>query len=167
LSNWAPHHLLFGDEFNGERNWAGTLEGVAIYSRALEPGEVHRNAAVYRELVRSRKVIPQVEVAAKLIAKSAVPTLAEIRPYREALVVCKYEVTRVLRGNLRDKEVLVAQWALLDGRPQPVATLQPGAAVQMVLEPWTDNPQLRRFVCKDGFDGDRELALPRYYDATP
>jgi hypothetical protein len=167
FSNWAAHHLLFGDEFNGERNWGGTLEGVAIYSRALEPDEVQRNAKAYHELLRSRKPVPQVEVAAKLLAKSAVPSLTEIRPYREALMVCKYSVSRVLRGTLSDKEVLVTQWALLDGQPQPVASLKPGAEVQLLLEPSSQNPQLRRFVCKDGFNGDRELVLPRYYDATP
>jgi hypothetical protein len=48
-----------------------------------------------------------------------------------------------------------------------VTALNPGADVRMVLEPSESNPQLKRFVCKDGFDGDRELLLPRYYDATP
>jgi hypothetical protein len=167
FSNWAPHHLLFGDEFNGERNWAGTLEGVAIYSRALETGEIQRNAARYRELLRSRKSVPKVEVAAKLLAKSPIPTLKEIKPYRDALIVCKYRVIRVLRGNLQDPEVLVAQWALLDAHPQPVGSLRTGEDVRIVLEPWQDNPQVHRFVCKDSFDGERELLLPRYYDVTP
>jgi hypothetical protein len=167
FSNWAPHHLLFGDEFDGNRQWAGTLEGVAIYNRALEPSEVQRNAAGYRTLLKSRPSVPQIEVAAKLVTKSPVPTVQEIRPYREALMVCKYRVTNVLRGRLSDREVLVAQWALLDGRPQPVVSLNPGADVRMVLEPAAANPQLKRFVCKDRFDGERELLLPRYYDTTP
>ena len=167
LSNWAPHHLVFGDEFDGNRDWSGTLEGVAIYSRALEPGEIQRNAAEYRNLLRSRKPVPRIEVAAKLVTKSAVPTLKEVKPYRDALMVCKYRVTKVMRGNLKDREVLVTQWALLDGRPQAVASLSPGSDVRMVLEPSDANPQLKRFVCKDGFDSDRELLLPRYYDASP
>ncbi len=62
---------------------------------------------------------------------------------------------------------MVTQWALLDAQPQPVTSRQPGADVRMVLEPSESNPQLKRFVCKDGFDSDRELLLPRYYDATP
>jgi hypothetical protein len=167
FASWAPHHLLFGDEFDGSRDWAGTLEGVAIYNRALEPDEVQRNAAEYRKLLESRKPVPQIEISAKLMAKSPVPTLAEIKPYREALMVCKYQVTHVHHGSLPEKEVLVTQWALLDGQPQAVASLNPGADVGLVLEPAEDNPQLKRFVCKDGFDGDRELLLPRYFDATP
>jgi hypothetical protein len=91
------------------------LEGIAVYDRALEPGEIQRNAAEYRRRLGARKPVPQIEVRAKLLAKSAVPTLKEVKPYREALLVCKYQVTKVLRDSLADREVLVAQWALLDG----------------------------------------------------
>ncbi|HEY3964431.1 MAG TPA: LamG-like jellyroll fold domain-containing protein [Planctomycetaceae bacterium] len=167
FSNWSPHHLLFGDEFNGERNWAGTLEGIAIYNRALEPAEVERNATEYHRLLKSRRAVPQIEVAAKLLAKSAIPTLDEVKPYRGAMVTCKYEVVQVLRGKLSEKQVLVTHWALLDGQPQPIASQKPGAELRLVLEPSELNPQLQRFVCKDGFDSDAELLLPRYYDATP
>jgi hypothetical protein len=166
FSNWAPHHLLFGDEFDGSREWAGTLEGVAIYNRALEPDEIQHNAALYRQLRSARKPVRQIEVAAKLLAKSPVPTLTEIRPYRQALMVCKYRVSKVLRGELPEQEVLVVQWALLDGQPQPVVSLQPGADVHLLLERSEDNPQLQRLVRKDTFESDREILLPRYYDAS-
>ncbi len=42
FSIWSPHHLLFGDEWNGQRNWSGTLEGVAVFSRALSEEQVRR-----------------------------------------------------------------------------------------------------------------------------
>jgi Concanavalin A-like lectin/glucanases superfamily len=167
FSNWAPHHLLFGDEFDGNRDWAGTLEGVAIYNRALQATEIERNGAILREKLRTRKPVAQVRVEAKLVARSAVPSLKEIKPYREALMVSRYRVTKVLRGDLKDREILVAQWALLDGRAQGVTSLKPGASSRLVLEPFDANPQLKRHVCKDGFDSERELLLPRYYDATP
>jgi hypothetical protein len=32
FSNWEPHHLIFGDEFNGQRDWSGDLERVALFS---------------------------------------------------------------------------------------------------------------------------------------
>lgn len=167
LSNWELHRLVFGDEFNGQRNWEGTLEGVALYSRALEPTEVQQNATAYQRLLQSRKKVPQIDVVAKLIAKSPVPTLEEVKPYRGALMVCKYDVVQVVRGTLAEKQILVTHWALLDGQPQPIAMLQPGAELRLVLESSELNPQLQRFVCKDGFDSDAELLLPRYYDATP
>jgi hypothetical protein len=167
FSNWAPHHLLFGDEFDGQRNWAGTLEGIAIYDRALDSSEVQRNAAASLGRVQSRAPVDQIELTAKLVAKSAAPTLQEIKPYRQALMVSKYQVTNVLHGSLADREVLVAQWAILDGQDQPVKTLNPGAEIRMVLESSEGNPQLKRFVCNDGFDDENELLLPRYHDVTP
>ena len=67
----------------------------------------------------------------------------------------------------QSKQILITHWALLDGQPQPVASLQSGAELRLVLEPSEANPHLQRFVCKDGFDSDAELLFPRYYDATP
>lgn len=167
FSNWSPQHLLFGDEFDGQRNWQGTLEGVAIYSRALESGEVLRNAAEYHHLLAQRAGVPHVEITAKLLAKSPVPTLEEVKPYRGALMVSKYQVLSVVEGKLSEKEVLVTHWALLDGQTQPISTLNPGAEARLVLEPLDSNPYLQRFVCKDQFDSEADLLLPRYYDATP
>jgi len=58
FSNWEPCHLLFGDEWSGERNWAGSLAAVAIYSRALTSAEVaHRfhTSGVEEASTRARK----------------------------------------------------------------------------------------------------------------
>ena len=164
--NWSPQHLLFGDEFDGQRDWAGTLEGVALFNRALSPAEIRRDAETYRRRIESRQPVPRLEVRARLLKESALPTLDEIKPYRDALVVCKYRITKVLRGTLseQDREPLVMQWALLDGQRQRVANLKPGAEVHLVLEPAEANPQLQRFVRKDDFESDQELLLPRYYD---
>ena len=48
LSAWKRQHLLFGDEWNGGREWKGALSGIAIYNRALEAEEVARNALHYQ-----------------------------------------------------------------------------------------------------------------------
>ncbi len=48
--NWKDQHLLFGDEWQGQRDWAGTLEGVAIYNRSLTATEVERNALQYSRM---------------------------------------------------------------------------------------------------------------------
>jgi hypothetical protein len=167
FQNWGPQHLLLGDELDGQRDWAGTLEGVAIYNRVLAADEVRRNATQYLSIVRSRKPVPRIGLTARLLDKSPAPTLAEIKPYRSALMMSKYRVTKVTSGKLDEQEILVAQWALLDGQPQPIATLAPGGEVHLELEPFEQNPQLQRFVCKDGFDSDTELLLPRYCDVTP
>ena len=40
FSNWEPCHLLVGDEWSGDRDWAGSLAAVAVYARALTQAEV-------------------------------------------------------------------------------------------------------------------------------
>jgi hypothetical protein len=168
FSNWSPQHFLLGDEWDGARDWAGTLEGVAIFNRALDAEEVRRDAAHYSHLLQARSAAPRITVDAELVARSPLPTLEEIKPYRSALAVYKYRVT----GNLPDalvgeRDLLVAHWALLDGQPEPIGGWQPGMKTQLVLEPVEHNAQLQRYVTKDGFDSDDDLARPRYYDVRP
>ncbi|MDP6635780.1 MAG: PQQ-binding-like beta-propeller repeat protein [Phycisphaerae bacterium] len=35
FSNWSPMHLLFGDEWDGQRRWSGKLQGIAVHSRII------------------------------------------------------------------------------------------------------------------------------------
>ncbi|MGE5192391.1 MAG: LamG-like jellyroll fold domain-containing protein [Deltaproteobacteria bacterium] len=167
FSNWSEHHFLLGDEFSGERQWAGRLEGIAVFNRALSADEVRQDFEQYRNLTRARAPVPRIEVDAELVGKSSTPTLEEIKPYRSALVVYKYRVKKVLSGELREPEALVAHWALLDGRPETVTGTKPGTAARLVLEPFDRNAQLQRIVCRDGFDSDDDLARPRFYDVRP
>lgn len=168
FSNWSPHHLLFGDEWDGARDWGGALEGVAIFSRALEAEEIRRDATAYLDLVKSRSPVPRIAVDAELVARSPLPTLEEIKPYRSALAVYKYRVSgdvpQALDGQ---RELLVAHWALLDGQTEPIAGWQPGLKTRLVLEPLEQNSQLQRYVNKDAFDSDDDLPRPRYYDVRP
>ena len=168
FSNWSPHHLLLGDEWDGARDWGGTLEGAAIFSRALSAEEIGRDAAEYLRLVKSRPTAPRIAVDAELVARSPLPTLEEIKPYRSALVVYKYRVVGASPEPLMGQsDVLVAHWALLDGQTEAIADWQPGMKTRLLLEPVERNPQLQRFVTKDAFDSDDDLVRPRYYDARP
>ena len=168
FSNWSPQHLLLGDEWDGQRDWAGAIEGVAIYSRALDAEEIRRDALQYLHLVKSRPAAPRIAIEAELVARSPLPTMEEIKPYRSALAVCKYRVAGDPPAELDgQREILVAHWALLDGRPEPIAGWEPGMKIQLLLEPVERNPQLQRFVTKDQFDSDDDLVRPRYYDVLP
>ncbi|HVW35659.1 MAG TPA: LamG domain-containing protein, partial [Pirellulales bacterium] len=168
FSNWSPQHLLLGDEWDGQRDWAGAIEGVAIYSRALDAEEIRRDALQYLHLVKSRPAVPRIAVEAELVARSPLPTMEEIKPYRSALAVCKFRVAGNPPAELEgQREILVAHWALFDGRPEPIAEWKPGMKMQLLLEPVERNPQLQRFVTKDKFDSDDDLVRPRYYDVRP
>jgi hypothetical protein len=48
LSNWSPQHFLFGDEWNGGRNWSGSIERFAIHSRFIGPSEAAKRAALMK-----------------------------------------------------------------------------------------------------------------------
>lgn len=168
FSNWSPQHLLLGDEWDGARDWRGAVEGVAIFSRALSADEIRQDAAEYLNVVKSRPAAQPITVDVELVGRSPLPTLEEIKPYRSALAVYKYRLVGAVPEALAgQKDILVAHWALLDGRPEPIGNWQPGMKARLLLEPVERNPQLQRFVTKDEFDGEDDLARPRYYDARP
>ena len=162
--DWSAQHLLFGDEYGGQRDWKGTLEGVAIFNRFMEPEEAARNALQYQHLLRGRMAAPQVRVRGELIAKSAMPTVEEIQPYRSALVVCRYRVKQVVSGELDEGDVFVVQWAILDDETQPIVDLPLGTEIDLLLESFDRNPQVSRCVRSDDFLDGPDAARTRYFE---
>ena len=120
--HWKPRPLLFGDGPRGGASWAGTLEGVAIYSRFLDAEEAHENYIRYRRKLAARPTVPRLVVDATLHARSATPSLADITPYREALAVFEYRLERVVEGSV--PQGAIARRPLDDPRRQ--ATRKPG-----------------------------------------
>jgi hypothetical protein len=151
LSPWAEEDLLqFGIGRRGESsNWDGTIEGVAIYTRFMEAAEAADNALAYLELIGEREPLEQLELRAKLVARSHVPTLKEIVPYREALVMYEYEVLEVLAGELGDQTVRVAHWAILGSHRQSAAERELGEEDRLTLEPFDRNPQVAETYLSD------------------
>jgi Concanavalin A-like lectin/glucanases superfamily len=139
---WQPGKLLFGDEVGGGLAWSGTLEGIAIYDRVLEPEEVRESYSRYRRIRDERAPVPRLEVTATLSAKSKLPDLDEISPYRQALAVYEYEVEAVLSGKVGSGRIRVAHWTILDGENLPASHLAPGDSRRLSLEPFDANPQL-------------------------
>lgn len=164
FSNWTPHHLVFGDEWNGERNWSGTIEGVAVFSRALNADEVRREYQAYQRIRARRPAVAHLVVNAELIKLSKVPILKEILPYREALVVGEYRVKQVVEGKLEARTVRVAHWALLDGAARTPASRKPGWSGRLNLETFEANPQLKSLFMSDTLEDNFEAVL--YYDSA-
>jgi hypothetical protein len=162
FSNWSTQHLLFGDEWSGERDWSGTLEGVAIFSRALSSDEVKRDCEAYLRIRAARPKVDRTEVEAALVSLSKVPTLQEILPYREALVVAEYRVNKILRGKLEQHIIRVAHWALLDGTPAGAPSRHPDWTGRLTLERFDQNPQLKSLFMSETLKDDFAAVL--YYD---
>ncbi|HEX6199445.1 MAG TPA: LamG domain-containing protein, partial [Thermoanaerobaculia bacterium] len=163
--HWRSGRLVFGDEWGGGGAWPGTLEGVAIYSRALAPETAREGWLRYRRLLEARPEVPRTVVRARLAGVSKIPTLSEISPYRQALALYEYEVLEALRGRPAGSRVRVARWVILDGDTLPEARLRPGHEERLTLEPFTANPQLEGVLLSDtpGRDGQG----PLYYLVEP
>ena len=176
LKTWGYGELCFGDNHNGGRHqWLGRIEGVAIYKRFLDADEAARNHAAYWKKVASRKIPPQIEVQAKLLAMSRIPELRQIAPYRDALVVNEYQVEKLLQTG-RDwrfagkvepgAKVRIAQWGLLDGIKTTLAEVKAGDACRLTLEAFANHPEkLDELEMSNSLDEDFET--PLLYEPRP
>jgi hypothetical protein len=108
------------------------------------------------------RVTLQLVIDAELIKLSKVPTLEEISPYREALVVGEYRVKQVVEGELKTQTVRVAHWALLDGAATTPASRKPGWSGRINLETFEANPQRKSLFSSDTLDDNFAAVL--YYD---
>ncbi|MDP2989016.1 MAG: hypothetical protein Q8O57_00420, partial [Kiritimatiellota bacterium] len=92
---------------------------------------------------------------------SRIPLPAAIAPYRRALVVNRYDVDRVAEGRYAEKQIMVAHWAIRDGRVLPTAARDKTKTYCLVLEPFDAHPELEgeRLI----MDSD-EFRLRLYYE---
>ncbi|MCK4625791.1 MAG: LamG domain-containing protein, partial [Phycisphaerae bacterium] len=165
FSNWAPQHLLFGDEWNGQRDWSGRLEGVAIYSRFVPPKEAVLRYRLYAARFKKRKPAPRVVLEGKLVETTATPAPGDIAPYRRGLVLYTYEVGKVVSGKCKEKRIQVAHWAILDDKAlKSLAAKVKGRNYRLTLERYDDHPQLQgeRLITDSN-----EFDLRRYIDVGP
>jgi hypothetical protein len=109
--------------------------------------------------------VERIELRGKLVGRSHVPTLKEIVPYREALVMYEYEVLEVLGGELGDETVRVAHWAALDGSLEPIVERKVGERDRLALEPLDHNPQVQNIYLSDTLE--LRLDVPVYLDVDP
>lgn len=138
---WRERAFAVGGRPDGGEPWRGRLEGIALYNRVLSPGEVAEDALRYRRLLAERAAVDRVVVVAVRGARSRVPTLDEITPYRRALVVVEYRVESLVEGTAPER-IRVARWAIQDGAGVPEARLPEGTRERLVLEPYTAQSQL-------------------------
>ena len=100
-------------------------------------------------------------LTARPVEFSRIPLPAAIAPYRRALVVNRYEVELVTEGRYAEKQIMVAHWAIRDGRVLPAALRDKTKTYRLVLEPFDEHPELEgeRLI----MDSD-EFRLPLYYE---
>ncbi len=147
--HWREGALLFGAEAGSDERFRGAISHVAIWARELAEPEVAASAERARAALASAPQPPSAEVEARLVARSRVPTLDEISPYRSALAVEEWEVVEAIAGVPLAGRIRVARWMLLDGRPTPESAEPPGTRRRLRLEPHAAQPQLESVVLSD------------------
>ena len=139
----SSYTLIFGNEVGGDRPWEGYLDGVAIYSRFIQPEEAARKFSLAHARIAARPQIDRKIVKAEMLQKADSPLPEAITPYRRALVVNRYKIKEAQDAKLVNQTVQVAEWALLDAKvPSTYAHTTPGHVVELNLEPYEAHPQL-------------------------
>jgi hypothetical protein len=80
------------------------------------------------------------------------------------LVVCEYEVGKVLVGKYGEKKIRVAHWGVLDRTSLPLAEAPLNQSRRIVLEPFAANPQIESEFLSDTLPASD---VPLFYDVGP
>ena len=103
-----------------------------------------------------------IRLKVKLLAKSKVPTLADIAPYREALVFYEYSVRKRLEGGFKGKKLRVAHWAIYDNQPQAIGEAEIGSSRTLHLYPYQQFSEFESLYTSDTLALDADI--PLYHD---
>ncbi len=159
--HWRPRSFTFGAEARSPERWHGTLAEIRIWNRPLAGPEIAAEAARIQALLAARPAVLRAHVEVRRLASSPAPSLEEISPYREALVVDELEVVRQLSGPpVAAERIRVARWAILDNQmltPPPT-----GEVYALVLEPFAEQPQLEQFFLGDELPPAK--GVPLFFD---
>jgi hypothetical protein len=142
LSDWKEAPLVFGAEPDGTRNWPGLLEGIRLFGRSMDIKEAKQRYRYQKDARKERQPVEPIIVEAKLLEKSAPAKPEEIAPYRRCLNVNLYEIAKVIKGEMPDKKIAVAQWSVLDGKVSSAyEAMKVGEVRKLVIEPWDKHPE--------------------------
>ncbi len=147
--HWRSGRLELGSEPGSDARFRGALSHLALHARELAADEVAADARQVLAAAAAAPAVPFAEVEARLLARSRPPTLEEISPYRQALVVEEWEVVRALAGVPVAGRIRVARWSLLDGAPTREVAEAPGTLRRLRLEPHSAQRQLESVVLSD------------------
>jgi hypothetical protein len=162
--HWRDGALVFGGEPGGDGRFRGALSHVAIHARELGAEEIGVAARAALAALEAGPEVPFLEVDAKLLARSRIPTLEEISPYRQALAVEEWEIRKRRAGADVEGRIRVARWMLFDGRPTPESAVPIGELARLRVEPHAAQPQLESVVLSDTLPPPPPGAPPLGFD---
>ena len=141
-------------------------DGVFVYEIDIDVGDVE-----YDLKVTADGILVDLEregdddtiiVGVELTAKSETPTLEDIAPYREALVLYEYRVEKRFAGLFNADTVRVAHWAIYDKQPQEITKAEIGSQERLELQPFSDFRELESIYMSDTLE--QSFDVPMYHD---
>jgi len=160
FSAWTDGELVFGRVEKAGSGVYGALSHVALYDTVPTEQMIMKNSHLVTGALEARPDIDTIRFKGKLIEPSSVPSPDSLGAYRRALVVNRYQIIgQSSKGNYKEKEILVAQWAVLDRTLLPETKgFTVGATVDMRVEKFDQHPELEgERLMMDMFDPDLEL----------
>lgn len=133
--------LLFGVSVSETHPWAGSMDSIGIFRRALSDSERTADLEQALNAWSSRKPPARFVVEAELEEASEPPEPETIAPYTRSLAENLYSVHKVMRGDLPDEKIIVLQWVIMDGKELPVPD-RTGQRVTLELEEADAHPEL-------------------------
>ncbi len=161
LAAWGAGRLIFGDPQPYGSPWSGSLERIALYSRALGDDETRTAAETAAKFMETRTRPLRHKVKATL----AVLPAPEPSTPPSQVSVSLWDVTQVFSGGMEHRRIAVAAWSRLHGRAVPTPFPAVGAGMELLLEsadPLAELeavPQLR--------PADLSPEMPLYFYAVP
>ena len=156
ISETRPRHRIWTLSREEQKNYLlsvlpSEIETFYSYLDSKDPVEQEKAISLARPLDSS------LVVRAKLKAISRIPTLAQIAPYSDALVLCSYQVEQVLKGKLQAGNIRVAEWAIVAGKKR--AAPKAGSVQDLTLVPFDTLKGLKTVYRSDDLDIDNDAPL--------
>lgn len=142
-----------------EARWQGMVDQLSIYNRMLTADEAVAHADHAAPKLEEQKQARTRKVVAKLVQSSRLPSLAEVAPYREALVQHLYEVLPKDKGD-RDQDlpvgsrIAVTQWVWVNGEAAAAPKPDQNGVYRLFVQPAEAHREIQPLVIKNDLPAD-------------
>lgn len=116
LSNWENYALIFGDEWSGERQWYGELQGVHFYAYAMNPKQMKNRYKSVKRILSSLEPEKTIEVKVEILENSPNPSVNQIKDqgYSRCLTTRHIRIVESADASLPvGKELILKEWVVL------------------------------------------------------
>lgn len=160
--NWDNHHASNHPDYLAAQGEKGPVEAYIVRIsdnriwRATQGGriaypDVFVQQAPSQPLLQTtaksgsdaKKAVEPIRLKAKLLARTPVPTAAELQEYRHALVADLYQPVQGTSSLPADQPIIVIRWAVKNRKPIPPSPPKTGGTHLLKLIPFAQTPELQ------------------------